>query len=226
MIPELQQRLSVAFPQQTDLMLIRGVREGVLLADGILENEPFLKSALGRDLRGHLRRAGVLFRVHDLCVNGDLPFESRIEKMPCGNWHWIEIKSGFFRAHICRTENSSAFPVDAQSRQDARLKSQPDLFDSNVVPISKLADQIGQLYAWLAFGANAEGGLGHLCWKMPAREDDSWLASIDVLHRSASTAVAADSAPREPDKKLVLKFKDHVEEELSKKGDDKSESTN
>jgi hypothetical protein len=218
-VEELQQRLVTAFPSETDATVVRGVREGILLADGVLENEPFLKNVLGRDLRGLLRRAGVLFRINDLCSNGDLPFESKIEKMPSGNWHWIELKSGIFRAHICRTGDSDAFPVEAQCRQDARLQSQTDLFDGKVVPIKQLADEVGLLYAWLVFGASIAGELLHLCWKMPAREEDSWLGHIDVLRRVVPTESDPTETPA-PDTKLGLRFRTHIEEALSKKPDE------
>ena len=223
MSDELKDRLQNAFPPDSDQNVIRGVREGILLADGILENEPFLKTLLGKDLRGHLRRAGVLFRLNDLCTHGDLPFKSQINKMPNGNWHWLELESDLFRAHICRTDQPDAFPVEAQSRQDARLSSQPDLFDGTVVPFKKLADEVGLLYAWLTFGAAINGDINHLWWKMPAKEEDSWLAQIDVMRREASSAIAP-SPETSPSPTLALKFKDHIEEALSKQPGDKTGS--
>ena len=224
MSDELQERLQNAFPSDTDQHVIRGVREGILLADGILDNEPFLKTMLGRDLRGLLRRAGVLFRLNGLCVAGDLPFKSQISKMPSGNWHWLELESGLFRAHICRTDQPDAFPVEAQSRQDARLCSQPSLFDGTVVPFKKLADEVGLLYAWLTFGATIDGKINHLWWKMPAKEEDSWLAQIDVMRREAASCIAP-SPETSPGPKLTLKFKGHIEEALSKQPDDKTGPT-
>jgi hypothetical protein len=74
----------------------------------------------------------------------------------------------------------------------------------------------------LTFGASVEGNLNHLWWKMPAREDDSWLAQIDVMRRAAASSSAAPTAAA-PSTKLTLKFKDHIEEALSNRPSDKAE---
>src|SRR5437879_4771491 len=102
MADELRKLLEVAFPPATDAEVVRGVTEGVLLADDLIKNTPMLRHLGGYDLRGHLRRVGIMFRIHDLCQRGDLPFATEVAQMPHGPWHWLEIKSRTFKAHVCR----------------------------------------------------------------------------------------------------------------------------
>lgn len=207
----LQQELDEAFPSSMDSPLIRGVREGVLLADTVLESTSFLKSTVGRDLRGHLRRAGVLHRLHEMAQQGNLPVETTMSKMPRGNWHWIEIKSKRFTAHVCRTDAADAFPDDSPTRQDDRLTNQFELFrdTSTIVPIR------GYI-AWLTFGVGDSGALAHLCWGMPNAEEDVWLARTNVLRRAAGSEVVVRAET--PSKVTTLRFREKVEEAL--KGQD------
>ncbi|MGM5025100.1 hypothetical protein AB8B02_02640 [Tardiphaga sp. 862_B3_N4_1] len=210
---EFQRRLEAAFYPDADGETIRGVTEGILLADDLLENTPLLKNAVGRDLRGHIRRSGIIFRLHDLCARGDLPFTADIVPMPHGNWHWLEIRSENFKAHICRSEKPYDFPEETLSRQDARLVNQNDLFAENVVPLKQIINQVPDLYAWLTFGAEKNGSLKHLCWAMPPADDGFWLAHINIVER-AKQAEAKPRAPEEPAKVIKLKFRDHIEESL------------
>jgi hypothetical protein len=215
----LLRRLSEAFPSTTDSEVFRGATEGILLADDLLDNTPLLKTAVGRDLRGHIRRAGIMFRIQDLCGRGDLPFQSEIVPMPYGNWHWLELRSGNFKAHICRTEAAFEFPDDTRSRQDERLRNQGDLFAEKVVSINEMAAQIRVLYAWLTFGAGHEGSLSHLCWAMPPADEGDWLAHINIMERIAA-ASASPKQPEAPSPTLKLRFKEGVEEALSKSDQD------
>lgn len=210
---EFQRRLESAFPAQSDAETIRGVSEGILLADDLLENTPILKNAVGRDLRGHIRRSGIIFRIHDLCSRGDLPFAAEIVPMPHGNWHWLEIRSEGFKAHICRSDKPYDFPEETLSRQDARLVNQNDLFADNVVPIRQIISQIPSLYAWLTFGAEKSGALKHVCWAMPPADEGSWLGHINVVERARRTQAEPRPA-EEPAKVIKLKFREHIEEAL------------
>ena len=106
-------RLSAACPTSTDAETIRAISEGLGLADDLIAHTPLLKTVVGSDLRGHIRRAEVMFRFQGLCQRGDLPYQAEMVKMPYGNWHWLEIKSGQFRAHICRTLGVDEFPDEA-----------------------------------------------------------------------------------------------------------------
>ena len=224
---DLQEQLAGAFPAETDPEVERAITEGVLLADDLIKNTPILKTLIGRDLRGHIRRAGVMFRVHDLCEKGLLPFSTNITKMPHGNWHWLEIRSGRFRAHICRTTGPFEFPVDAVSRQEAQLVNQPDLFsDGKIVPISELALRAKELYAWLTFGVSRAGVVEHLCWAMPPAEDGDWLAHVDIRERRTSEAVKpVDSEISSASPTTIkLRFKEHIEEVLRPETDDEASS--
>src|SRR5258708_19295282 len=74
---EFQRRLEAAFQPIADGETIRGVSEGILLADDVIENTPILRHAGGRDLRGHIRRSGIIFRLHDFCEKGGPPILCR-----------------------------------------------------------------------------------------------------------------------------------------------------
>ena len=91
------------------------------------------------------------------------------------------------------------------------------MFAENVVPISEMVGRIPELYAWLTYSAEKTGALKHLCWAMPPADSGSWLAHIDVLKRAEQSV--SDEAPpvEEPSKVIKLKFRDHVEEVLSKR---------
>jgi Family of unknown function (DUF6064) len=104
-----------------------------------------------------------------------------------------------------------------------RLANQGDLFAENVVPISRVVGKIPELYAWLTYSAEKTGVLKHLCWAMPPADSGSWLAHINVLKRAEQNA--SDEAPpvEEPAKIIKLKFRDHIEEVLSKKDESDNE---
>ncbi|MBB4086264.1 hypothetical protein [Sphingomonas carotinifaciens] len=211
MVP-FQQLLDDAFPPSTDRALMRSVSQAVALASDVMENELFLKSLIGMDIRGHIRRAAVLFSVHEACKSGDLPFESEMTRMPLGGGHWVELRSGQFRAHVCRTDGPVAFPEETPTRQDQRLSNQLELFDRNpvVVPLHGALTQ--EMYAWLTFGANGSD-LTHLCWGMPEAGRNSWLARANVLSRLGPIEVVPVDVPTSG---LVLRFRDHIEEALRK----------
>jgi len=211
-----QELLDEAFPSSTDADVIRGVGEGIMLADKTLENESFLKSAVGQDLRGHIRRSGILFRLHQMAVAGDLPFDASISEMPRGNWHWLELRSKNFTSHVCRTDGPDLFPTDTPTRQDDRLTNQLDMFrpSPEVVPIK------GYM-AWLTFGVGDSGALGHLCWGMPNATDDVWLARTNIIRRALDTAVVVKFEA--PAARADLRFRDHIEEALKGRDDDQGE---
>jgi len=212
-VNEFQTRLDSAFPASTDETVARGVREGIVLADSWLASHAFLKGPLGRDIRGQVRRCGILFRVHEMAEAGDLPFASKLLPMPRGNWHWVELQSSGIKSHICRSESPAAFPEDTPTRQDERLVNQ---FDFDFMPKPVAADPQA-MFAWLTYSIAFDGTLGHLCWAMPTSAGDVWLARTNVLVRLADTAREAN--PETASKSLKLKFKDHIEDALNKESD-------
>lgn len=223
----LQRLLEVAFPADTDAAVVRAVSEGVALADDLIDNTRILRNAAGNDLRGHIRRAGIMFRLRDLCERDDLPFTAEIVPMPHGPWHWLEIRHRNFLAHVCRTTSPSAFPDDTLSRQDARLRNQGDLFAPQPADRGDVIVSIREFYAWLTFGVGPQGVLEHLCWAMPPADDGDWLAFRDILHRAS---VAAPTQPAEANTQeemppinptsaelpegLNLRFQEHIEQAL------------
>jgi hypothetical protein len=215
-------RLRLAIPVSSDTATILGVQEGVLLADDALKNTPFLSNAIGLDMRGLIRRAGVIFRLEDLCKRGDLPFQSQITKMPFGSWHWLELKAAGVRAHVCRTDEAEAFPADTPNKQDARLVNpQGDLFKPRPVPLAEILPTVEEMYAWLTYGAAQDGKLAHLCWGVPACDENSWLAHLNILRGGAAIGAPVPPPPSSPDPKTKLRFLEHIEEALQKKDDGK-----
>lgn len=213
----IQRSLDEAFPKTMDAQLIRGVREGVLLADEVLDSEPIFRNLVGSDLRGHVRRAGVLFSVHNLCVTGDIPLTANMVPMQHGNWHWVELRSGKFVSHICRTASPGAFPEKTPNRQDCRLANQMDLFSPKVVSLFEVLGDVETLYAWLTYGVSPAGDIEHLCWAMPSAATDEWLARTDILGRSVESAEYMK--PEAPPKTLKLRFKEQIEQAISKDGE-------
>ena len=211
-----QELLEKAFPADTDLMLMRSVSQAIRLAGDVMDNEPFLKSLIGGDIRGHIRRAAILFSVHESCKVGNLPFASEMTRMPLGGGHWVEVRSGQFRAHICRTDGAVAFPEETPTRQDQRLSNQLELFETDpvVVPLHPSAQP--ELYAWLTFGASGHD-LTHLCWGMPEAGRNSWLARANVLSRLGPLV---EVVPEATAPAVVLRFRDHIEEALRKDTDE------
>ena len=211
MIGSFQDQLDEAFPLGTDAALVRCVSQAILLASDVMDNEPFLGSLIGGDIRGHVRRAAVLFNVHECCRAGDLPFASEMTRMPLGGGHWVELRSGAFRAHICRTDGPIAFPEETPTRQDQRLSNQLEFnLDPVVVPFR--APAAAEMYAWLTFGATGRD-LTHLCWGMPEAGRNSWLARINVINRVGTVEAEPAQAPTSA---VVLRFRDHIEEALRK----------
>ena len=215
-----QERLRAAFPQNTDPLVYRAVREGVMLADHLLETNEILNTLIGADLRGHIRRAGVFMKLHDFCAKDDLPFSATYSKMPIGSWHFLELKSKNVTAHIHKTESSGAFPKDSPTRQIERLTNQLDLLsDEKVVSFSDILGGAGPFNAWLTLGADKKGNITHVTWKVPAKGSDDWLASIDVIAGAAGATLTPPS-PKAPDPRDNMRFKEHIESAIEQNKQD------
>src|SRR5580700_7287717 len=120
MSDEYRNLLVQAFPETTWPTLIRGIREAIKIADGVRLSTPFLTTLVGRDLRGLMRRAALMWRIQMLCKTKELPFDANEITNPYtnGTSHLLVVRSNSIELHIVRTEEPSAFPVDAQIRQD------------------------------------------------------------------------------------------------------------
>lgn len=219
MITELQEMIEENFPASSDTNLIRGISEGIAMADQLRASDAILKNMIGKDLAGHLRRAGVMYRLNHLCERGELPFEANIEMMPIGNWHHLVLKaSDTLVSHLCRTESAQAFPKDSPNRQDERLTNQPDLFDENVISLSSAMEQIPEKCVWLTYGYTTEGELTHACWAMPSPPtvSESWHAHINITQRMQRSGVTSKPKHKVVDPDEVLKFKQDINEALQK----------
>ncbi|KXV23599.1 hypothetical protein AD936_22145 [Gluconobacter japonicus] len=210
MLVSFREEFHEAFPASADAGLFRCVSQALVMASELMEHESFLNSLIGNDIRGHIRRAAVLFNVHSACKAGDLPFFAEMGKMPLGGGHWVELTSGNFRAHIYRTDGPEIFPADTPTKQNSRLSNQFNLSfddDSKVISIPSLRKTYE---AWLTFGANGRE-LSHLCWGMPEAKRNTWLDRINIIRR-LGTAPAEQEA--KPTNAVRLRFKEHIEEAL------------
>ncbi len=220
-IPEVQDRLRLAFPKSASSTLLRAVQEGSFLADHLFDGESFLNNQVGRDLRGHVRRIGIAHQIHRYCERGDLPYLAAMKPMPKGRWHWLEIRSTGAIAHVCRTDDVFAFPEEAESRQDVRVALQTDLLSWSVdeKSLAQIIKEIPQLYAWLTFRVGQDGRLSHLCWASPAADCDEWVGHLNILQEVAVDGGETSVVSTVPDPKERLRFKDHIVQALEKSDD-------
>jgi hypothetical protein len=215
-----QSRLLSAYPQPTWATLVRGIGEGVRIADDVQRSTRFLSTLVGLDQRGLLRRAGIMWRVQMLCQNGELPFRASEVKNTNGSSHLLSIVSGPIELHIVRTDDADAFPDEAPIRQDRRLTNIPDLFeDGKLIPLADLLKDVPQLYGWLSWGATKRGALTHVCLGMPEKEEDRWLAHRDILLAVLASRerdeVGADERNKSvPNPADLLKFREEIVRQL------------
>jgi hypothetical protein len=228
-IAAFQRILEEAFPRQTWVPLVRGLREGVWRADALITSTPMLRSLVGGDLRGQMRRIGILDHLHELCAGGRLPFQAEMTKMPFGAWHWLDIRAEQFRAQIVRTEGAGALPSDTRNRQPECFKNRYDLLTDGRIPeITDLLGDEQERYAVIGFGADRGGRLVHAILGMPSSDDTEWLAHVNLLREAGAGASDSDvppPAPTPPDPTTTLKLLGRIEEMLDrdkKKPGDKS----
>lgn len=217
MITELQELVEAKFPASADESLMRGINEGIALADQLRLSDPILSGLIGRDLVGHLRRAGIIHRIHALCERGELPFEAAIDLMPIGSWHHLVLRpSEGFVSHLCRTETSASFPRDTPNRQDERLTNQPGLFDENVIDLSRAIDVVEEKCVWLTYGYSPDGEVTHACWAMPSppSQAETWFAHINIVERLRRSGQLTKPKPKGLDASDVLKFKRDIDDAL------------
>jgi hypothetical protein len=205
--------------------MVQGLREGIRQADRLIDNTPMLRSAFGLDLRGHIRRIGILYQFQESARLRELPFRAEATKMPIGSWHWLDIYSDRMIAHVVRTDSIDGLPAETSNRQPQCARNEYDLFrDGRIPPIEAVLTEEQQRYAVLTFGVTQEGDLTHAALGMQSGDNSGWLAFLNLLRRSKSTDEPAPPPPSEPPDPLKeLRFLRHVEkqlEEQDKKSDD------
>ena len=202
-----QERLVAAFPEPTWAPLVSGLREGVRLADRAIETTPLLNFVTGRDLRGHVRRAGILYHLREMCRLKALPFQAEAAKMPIGCWHWLDIQSKGLVAHVTRTDTEKEIPDITINRQPKYMRNQYDLFaDGRIPPIDTILDQTDQKYSTITYGANRDGSLTHAAIGMPSSDGSEWLAFVNLMRRDAFGTDEAPAASTPVDPTQMLKF--------------------
>ncbi len=213
-----QQRLDAAFPYDTYANTLRALREGIAAGDDVIKGTLMFSSEVGDDMRGLIRRAGILMRFEEMCKAGDLPFKCLLTPMPRGTWHWLDIYSGDCHGHIVRTEDPTKFPEDTPNRQDARASNTPDLFESAEERIVRLAP--AKLYTWLTYRAAPDGRLSHALWQAPSANADEWLARINLTAVVVQEKSEDTKRPAKVDPKSKMKLKDNVVSMIEKKKND------
>jgi hypothetical protein len=233
MSQEYRTLLLEAFPEPTWPTLTRGIREAIKIADGVRLSTPFLTTQVGRDLRGHLRRAALMWRIQMLCKSKEIPFDAVEITNPYtnGTSHLLSVRSNNIELHIVRTEEAEAFPVDAQFRQDSRASNHADLFrDGKLVALSVALSAVPRLYGWFMWGATARGELTHFGLGMPEHSEDRWLTYVDVLRRvtavEAASGAAEETAPSKPNPALMLKFREEIARSLGQDNPDQDLASN
>jgi hypothetical protein len=223
-----QNRLVSAFPERTWAPLVSGLREGIRLADKVIETTPLLNLITGQDLRGHIRRAGILYHVREMCRLKSLPFQAEAAKMPVGCWHWLDIHAEGLIAHVARTDGIREIPDITSNRQPKYLKNEYDLFDDGRIPsIEPLLELDHERYSTITYSADRDGSLTHAAIGMPSSDGREWLAFVNLMKRR--DASFGDEVPRAPtpiDPTQMLKFHKEIEDmaaaENKKKHDEKS----
>lgn len=210
-----QQRLETAFPYDTYANTLRALREGIAAGDDVIKGTRMFSSEIGDDMRGLIRRAGILMRFEEMCSTGDLPFKCTLSQMPRGTWHWLDILNGDCHAHIVRTSDPSKFPEDTPNRQDARASNTRDLFETEVDRIVRLAPP--KLYTWLTYRAAPDGKLSHALWQAPSANADEWLARINLMAVVVQKKSDDVKRPAKIDPKSKMKLKDNVVSMIEKK---------
>jgi len=210
-----QQRLETAFPYETYANTLRALREGIAAGDDVISGTRMFSSDVGNDMRGLIRRAGILMRFEEMCKVGDLPFNCTLEQMPRGTWHWLNIFSGDCHSHIVRTEDPLKFPQDTPNRQDARASNTADLFETEEERIIRLSPP--KLYTWLTYRAAPDGRLSHALWQAPSANADEWLARINLMAVVIPKKSEEAKRPPKVDPKSKMKLKDNVISLIEKK---------
>jgi hypothetical protein len=215
--------LDSAFPDRTYINTVRAIREGIAMGDDVVSGISFLGTPVGKDLRGLMRRAGVMFRLYELSEAGDLPFVAEFMPMPVGSWHWLELRSGQCHGYLVRTLDRDAFPDDTPNQQDMRHSNQDDLFDDpKIVKLPRL-----KIYTvWLCYGATKNGAPTHALWGMPSgREAGTWLARRDVLNAARAMVPTSEESKRPSvDPRQAMKLRDEVIQALEEEGKSDSEA--
>jgi hypothetical protein len=214
-------RLLKAYPKAIWPTLVRGASEGVEMADAVRRSTPFLRTLVGRDQRGFLRRAAIMWRLQMLCASKELPFAATEALNTNGSSHLLSIVSDNLELHLVRTEDILSFPVDAPIRQDRRATNQPDLFeDKKIVPLTEVLRDVRRLYGWICWGATPKGELTHLCLGIPERSRDNWLAHVNILNRvrldEGTPRLTEPPTPSAPNPALLLRFRAEIARSLEK----------
>ena len=206
-VPEFQDALTLAFPEATWGAIVRGLREGVGLADDVVKNTPMLNTPVGRDLRGHLRRVGVLYRFQQLCRIGDLPFKA--QESECQSAYgigWTSDLASFSRTWFVQ-ECTGAMPSEF-GEQTGSVRKKPIRFADRWPSAFNFRDlaTVTEFYSFLTFGTDAAGILTHVSMGMPSSDNTGWLAYANLLRQRDAGREVPSPAPKSPIQRIGCGF--------------------
>lgn len=205
-----------AFPEYAWPDLQRRARYGVQLADDLIQERTILDWVVGHDQRGDLRRVGVMWSIHQACIDGVLPFSATTKKNTAKNCHHVEVTSQNIYLHITRTPSLLSLPRDTTLRDNERASNQGDLFSDTGFTTD--LSTIRRWYAWLTFGADPKGDLTHLAIGLPKHGENDWLEIVSIL-RPTGEIQSTDEEPRPPGPEDSVKFRAAVQKLLTPPAD-------
>ena len=221
-VPDFQRALTLAFPEATWGAIVRGLREGVGLADDVVKNTPMLNTP------GGTISEGIYGALEDFTGSSNFAalviYRSRLKKAKCLSVYGIgwTLDLARFLAHVVRTECSGALPSESANRRQAQcVKNQYDLLtDGRVPPISEIVAKVTEFYSFLTFGTDAKGILTHV-WHGDAKLRQHRMASL----RKSSAAARCPSggtipAPKSPKPKDRMRFLDRRRGGCGQQGQD------
>lgn len=201
-----------AFPEATWSPILKCTARGVALADSLIREQRWLCWPVGRDQRGDLRRAGIMWSLREACAVETLPFQCHDRQNSAKNCHHIEIESQNLSIHVNHTEWVTAMPRDTKLRNDARAQNQLDLFKPAILTTD--LREIKKWYGSLTFNADDDGKLTHLAIGLPEEQGSDWLDLLPLPLGSDGAFISDDEEPEPlgPDK--LVKFRDEIKKML------------
>ncbi|MCF8034045.1 MAG: hypothetical protein K9K66_10445 [Desulfarculaceae bacterium] len=198
-----------SFPPDTWPKIVQAANSGIILADALIADNPFLNWPVGRDQRGDLRRVGVMFSLREACNSGDLPFLCKVRRNTVRNCRHIELHSNNMYLHVTQVGGQRQFPKDTPLRNKGRRSNQFLLFADNAQP-----EFSSRWYGWLTFGASNDGGLEFICIGLPTESGQQWL---DRINLTAEITKQGSKATMEKASEPLLKLKHKFEKEVKSK---------
>jgi hypothetical protein len=203
-----------AFKEVEWPMLTRCAVEGIALADNLIPTHKILNWAVGRDLRGHLRRIGIMHSVYNACVTSALPYTCEIMPNTVGNCHHIQLMSQNVYAHVVHTSDLAEMPRETPLRTNARMSNQGNLFEGTLFTAD--LSKIQRWFAYLTFNADRDGNLTHLGLGIADKDGTEWLDIVSILKHPPEGYEIPTTEPPPLGPEELMRFQPHVQHLVDK----------